>query len=463
MTRTPPCLPADDLATLAARLRDGALDARALVEACLAADRHEAFCVRADDPARRQTEAAAAAFRAGYDLGPLQGLPSAVKDLYGVPGLPVHAGSPRPLPPTWQRPGPVVAELIRQQSPCIGKTHTVAFAFAGVGMNSHWGTPRNPWDRAVHRVPGGSSSGSGVSVAEGSSLFALGTDTGGSVRLPAAVNGLVGFKTTRGFWSTDGIVPLSPTLDSAGVLCRSVVDAAYIQQALMPGDAIAPRPLSSLRLHQVTGSFADELDPGIGEAVDAALAALTAGGARLSDGPWPAAERAQELFRHEPLAGVELAAFIDHALPSWREDLDPLVGGRIDLSRDVTGVEYLKRRARVLELATTMTGAMDAAGVDLLVLPTVAVSAPPVAALTADRDLYYRTNWKMLRNTCIGNVAGMCGLTLPVGLDAAGLPVGLQLLAPGGRDLALLAAGLAIEAAIREAGLWHWRERLPAG
>ncbi|RMF71559.1 MAG: amidase, partial [Acidobacteria bacterium] len=212
-------------------LLDRRLTARAVTERALEAQRRHAG-LRAfvgEDPPRALREAAAAdaLLARGEDPGPAAGVPWSAKDLYGVPGYRTHAGCPRPLPERFEQPGPLVERLLAHGAPCVGKTHTVQFAFGGLGTNPHWPTPVNPWDAEVERVPGGSSSGAGVSVVTGAARIALGTDTAGSVRIPAAWTGCVGLKTTAGRWPTAGIVPLSPTLDTAGVLARDVADVAF--------------------------------------------------------------------------------------------------------------------------------------------------------------------------------------------------------------------------------------------
>jgi len=191
------------LAELGAALRDRKTTAKALAEAAAAnhdanAESLGAYKLWAPEAAAAQATAADAAFASGNDLGPLQGIPISAKDLYGVKGWPTFAGTPKAFPPSWQDEGPVIAAIRSQIGVLTGKTHTVEFAFGGIGANPHWGTPRNPWDADNHRAPGGSSSGAGVSLAVGSALLALGTDTAGSVRIPASMTGNAGLKTGVG-------------------------------------------------------------------------------------------------------------------------------------------------------------------------------------------------------------------------------------------------------------------------
>ena len=178
-----------------------------------------------EDRALAEARAADAVLRAGRDAGAVMGLPISIKDIYGVHDMPTFAGTPKEMPQIWRTEGPVVGALRRCLAIPMGKTHTVEFAFGAVGATGNWPSPRNPWDAGDHRACGGSSAGAGVSLAEGSAVIALGTDTGGSVRIPASVTGQVGLKTTIGRWSTAGIVPLSSSFDTPGTLTRTVEDA----------------------------------------------------------------------------------------------------------------------------------------------------------------------------------------------------------------------------------------------
>src|SRR5436190_8647495 len=253
------------LSDISARLSDGRIRARELTEAAQA--QHDpslnAYKAWAPEFALRQADAADAAFAAGSHLGRLQGIPVSVKDIYGVAGLPVFAGSPRELPAAWQREGPLVRALRSQLAVIMGKTHTVEFAFGGLGINAHWPVPWNPQDRNVHRAPGGSSSGAGVSLGERTALLALGTDTAGSVRIPASVTGNAGIKTTKGRWSTDGVVPLSPTFDTTGLLARSVADLAFAFEELDGRAVTSLQDLSGVRLGIAERFLWDGTSPGI--------------------------------------------------------------------------------------------------------------------------------------------------------------------------------------------------------
>lgn len=442
------------LRRISRRLAEGSLRAVDLSEATQAA--HEpalnAYKTWAPDGARRQAEAADAAFAAGIRLGALQGIPTSLKDLYGVAGLPTFAGSPRELPAAWQREGPMVRRLREQLAVVTGKTHTVEFAFGGLGTSMHWPVPWNPRDRTVHRAPGGSSSGAGVSLVEGTALLAFGSDTGGSVRIPASFTGTVGLKTTWGRWSLDGIVPLSPSLDTPGILTRSADDAAFAFEAL-DGEAVPDvESVATLRIGVAESFFFDETSPGIAERVVEAIGALEAAGASLGPLALPGCDELFDLYFKGGIVAPELFRFLTCDLPDWLPTLDPRVRARLESGGKLEAWEYLQRKARYAALGAAAIEAL--AEVDVLVAPTVPITPPPVAE-TADHAAYARLNMLALRNTCVVSFLGLCALTLPVGSDAAGMPVGLQLIGPPHSEARLLALGRAFERLFAARGIWE--------
>ena len=445
------------IAELGEALRAGRVRAADL--AAQAAANHEealgAYKLWLPERAAAAAALADAAFAEGLDFGPLQGLPVSVKDLYGVAGTPTHAGAPRPLPPAWEREGPVVRAVRRGLGVVTGKTHTVEFAFGGIGANPHWGAPRNPWSRDAPRAPGGSSAGAGVSLWEGTAVVALGSDTAGSVRIPASFTGTVGLKTTYGRWPLDGIVPLSPSLDTAGVLTRSVADAAAAFAVIDPRCAAPPppAPLSGLRFGVLEALFGD-CAPGVAECVRAAVRELEDKGASVRPFALPELEPAREVFAAGGLAGPELLAFLERELPGFRATLDPNVGARFAAVESLTAAEYLDRRARLGRAAEAANARFG--GVDGVVCPTSPITAPRLDQV-ADAEGYRTHNFAALRNTMPGNLLDLCGLTIPAGLDADGMPIGLQILAPRGADERLLSVGLAVESALGTA-----RDRLGA-
>lgn len=395
------------------------------------------------------------ALHLGQDLGPMMGLPVSVKDIYGVPGLSTFAGTPRRLPEEYQTAGPLVAALMSQLAIIPGKTHTVEFAFGGLGINNHWGTPRNPWDAVSHRVPGGSSAGAGVSLAQSTAFLALGTDTAGSVRIPASMTGNAGLKTTRGRWSIDGITPLSPSFDTPGLLARSVDDLAFAFDALDPRIASTGgrttgyiHDPAGLRVAVVDNFFWEDLDPGIGEAVEGAIKELSRKGVRVERCRLEHAETAYDVFIKGGLAAVELAAFLRMDLPDWVESLDPIVRARVDAADTIPSWDYVQRRTQFARMTEDTAQAIQ--GYDALITPTLACTPPAVDSVQEAKP-YAKANLRALRNTSIGNCLGLCAVTLPVGLDAARMPVGLQLMAAPGRDAALLGISLAVERVLGQA------------
>lgn len=450
MTTTPLQQP---LRTLYRSLRDGSVSAAALAESASQAyqtrGQHDhAYKTWDGDAAKAFAQATDSVLKQGGDAGPLMGLPVSIKDIYAVPGLPTYAGSSRRLPAEWERPGPVVSTLLNQLPVVMGKTHTVEFAFGGLGTNAHHGAPRNPWDPLAHRTPGGSSSGAGVSLVGDTAALALGTDTAGSVRIPASMTGVAGLKTTVGRWSTAQIVPLSTTLDTPGLLARRVDDLAFAFDALDPvlnpgGSAVPATPdLADLTFGVPERFFWDDCSPGIAEAIHDAIKRLEAAGARIIPLELPNTDDAYALFQQGGVAAAELAAFLHTSLPDAIDALDPNVAARIAAADDMPGWEYVRRR-HILDKLAAAAGAR-LGQVDAILTPTVAITPPTLESLEPE-GAYPKANMKALRNTVMANFMGLCALTLPVGRDAANMPVGLQVMAAPWQDARLLAIGQAIE------------------
>ncbi len=381
---------------------------------------------------------------------PLCGIPVSVKDLYGVTGLPTYAGTARRLPDVWSQDAWLVQNLRTHGAVIVGKTHTVELAYGAVGINPHWGTPRNPWDARTHRIPGGSSCGAGVSLHEGSALVALGTDTGGSIRIPAALTGTVGHKTTHGRWPTDGVVPLSSTLDSVGALTRSVADSVYFFGSVDPswGDPAAllehleDPGQRGLRIGVPRSEIWRACQTDVADAVQSALSELEAGGWTLVEVDGTLLDEAAHLYAHGGIAGAECRAFLERDLPGWMEILHPTVGRRLRAASELGGAAYtqaMAERRRMVEAAPALF-----AEVDVLALPGALLTPPPVSELD-DLERYMEVNAALLRPTSPASILGLCALSLPVGLDRAGMPASLQLVAPGRSDEALLGSALAAE------------------
>jgi aspartyl-tRNA(Asn)/glutamyl-tRNA(Gln) amidotransferase subunit A len=437
-------------------LRERRLTAHELVEAAIA--RHERFGERlhvyslwTPHYARESAKAADAAFASGATTGPLQGVPISIKDLFAAEGFPCFAGSSRRLPADpWEKDGPLVATLRRQLGVIMGKTHMVEFAFGGTGLNTHRGAPYNPWDASAHRSPGGSSSGAGVGLLEGSALLALGSDTAGSVRIPACMTGNVGLKVTLGRWSTEGVVPLSRSLDTPGLLARSVLDAAYGFAALDPALGNAERfiaksstmTLDGIRIAVDDPFFWSECDPGIAAAARDAIDALAREGAVLRKLTLPEAAGAYDLFLQGGVSAIELRSFLDQELPDWLAQLDPIMASAVLGAETLSAREYLARLGRMRSLARTAEQRFDE--IDVIATPTLCIT-PPLLSDLGDSDSYLAANRRIVRNTVAVNYLGLCGITLPVGLDRARMPVGLQLIAPAWAEEKLLAIALSAE------------------
>src|SRR5215831_8024729 len=435
-------------------LGDGKLKARALAEEAIA--NHERFGARlmaysqwAPEHARQCADAADAAFAVGSRAGSLQGIPTSIKDLFAVAGFPTYAGSPRRLPPKFEIDGPVVANLRRQLATVMGKTHMVEFAFGGTGQNAHYGSPRNPWDATAHRSPGGSSSGAGVSLCEGSALLAFGTDTAASVRLPAAMTGNAGLKITKDRWSTEGIVPLSFAFDTPGILTRSMADAAFAFAALDPflGDSFAylrgvPESIGGACIGIADSWFWDDCENGIDEIVRGAIDKLARAGAVVKEQPFPEAREAYAVFSEGGVSAIELRAFLDRELPYWLKTIDPVNAPALNNAENLSAREYLSRRLRLQTAAQSAAAHFD--DVDVIATPTV-MFTPHVLAEETGAEKFWARNRKIVHNLVPVNYLILCAATLPVGLDRLGMPVGLQLIAKGGDDQRLVAVACAAE------------------
>ena len=442
------------LAEIAGRLDDGKLKARALVEAAIA--NHERYGAKlmaysqwAPEHARACAAAANAAFAVGSRAGPLQGIPTSIKDLFAVSGFATYAGSPKRLPPQFEIDGPVIATLRRQLATLMGKTHMVELAFGGTGHNAHYGAPYNPCDAKAHRSPGGSSSGAGVSLCEGSALLAFGSDTAASVRLPAAMTGNAGLKITKDRWSTEGVVPLSFSFDTPGILARSMADAAFSFAALDPqlGDSFGflrgvPEGVNGLRIGIAEPWFWDGCENGIDAVVRAAIDKLARAGAVVKETPLPEAREAFAVFSEGGVSAIELRAFLDRELPDWLKTIDPVNAPALKNAETLSAREYLSRRLRLQAAATTAAAHFEA--VDVIATPTVMVS-PHVLAEETSPEQFWARNRKIVHNLVPVNYLALCAATLPVGLDRIGMPVGLQLIAKGGDDERLVLIACAAE------------------
>ncbi|HWK64782.1 MAG TPA: amidase [Rhizobiaceae bacterium] len=403
-----------------------------------------------EDRALSEAEAARRRIRGGRSLGPLDGVPLAWKDLFDIRGLTTTAGS-RVLAkaePAEADAG-VVQALAGAGMVSVGRVNMSEFAFSGLGINPHYGTPRNPASpEGEHRIPGGSSSGSAVAVAAGLVPVSIGTDTGGSVRIPAAFNGLVGYKATRGRYPMEGVYPLAKRLDSLGPLCRTVQDAIWVDAAMrglsVTGGPARP-PSGDLSFVVPQTVFFDGAEPGVVDAFETAIARLAKAGARIRRDTFPEFTEIFDLMaRHGALVTAE--AFVLHRARIFgpeAEQMDPRVVKRAALGANISLADFVE----TLEARTRLTRSFEARLGDheILLSPTLPHVAPLLGPLVEDEDLFFQVNGKTLRNTLIGNFLDWCGVSLPCGTGAGGMPVGLLLSGTRGSDDKVLAAAVTVE------------------
>jgi aspartyl-tRNA(Asn)/glutamyl-tRNA(Gln) amidotransferase subunit A len=439
------------LARLAADLAAGRTTSRTLVEEALdriadpAGEGKRVFVKVYAEAARAAAEAQDRLRAAGYVASPLAGIPVSIKDLFDVAGEVTLAGS-RALDdaPPAKTDAPIVARLKAAGAVVIGRTNMTEFAFSGVGINPHYGTPGNPYDRGL--IPGGSSAGAPVSVADGMAAVAIGTDTGGSVRIPAALCGLVGFKPTQYRVPRDGATPLSTTLDSIGPIGVSVACCA-LTDAVMAGEpAEAPVPISpgGLRLGVPQTVMLDDLEAPVAAAFERAVSRLSRAGARITELPLDMLSDYTRINIKGGLPVAEAFAWHEKLLERRGQDYDPRIRTRIARGREMTAAEYIRlvdQRADFIRRFDAETEAYDA-----LVMPTVPMTAPPVAAFAHDEE-YARLNIKLLRSTSIINFLDRCALSLPIEPPGTA-PVGLMVVGRHGEDRRLLAIGSGIEIAL---------------
>lgn len=383
-----------------------------------------------------------ALLRAGTDLGPLMGVPVAIKDLYFVEGMPLAAGSRLDVGEVVRGEGALVRALRRSGCILLGKTWTSEFALGGINFIQR--VPWNPLDDATHRTPGGSSGGSAVAMAAGLCAFALGSDTGGSVRMPAALCGTFGHKFSRTAFATDGVFPLSPTLDSLGTLAASAQDGALIWSVLQGAEAIAPSPLRGVRLGRPAQLFFDDLDPFVRNTIEGALQRLAQAGVQIVAIDAPEALEFETVFGR--IVPIELIAILGRERVRANLDiLDPITRARLAAALDQPATEYIDARHQLTRLRRAVAQRMAAC--DAWVMPTTPLlPTPMVECATLDAALAW--NRRALRNTRPGNVFDQCGVSLPVRAAGSPFPAGLQLMASTGQDARLLALASAVDNAL---------------
>lgn len=379
---------------------------------------------------------------AGY-VTLMDGLPVSVKDLLDVKGEVTRAAaSPLDDVPPAQEDAPVVARLKQAGAVLLGRTNMTPFAYSVVGLNSHFGTPGNPTD--ISRTPGGSSSGAAVSVATGMAAAAIGSDTVGSIRVPAALCGVVGLKPTQRRVPLTGTVPLSPTLDSIGPLATTVEDCARLF-SVIAGETYQPgklRGVEGLRLSLPNAFFLDGLNPEVSAAFERACRRLRAAGATMSDRIFDALAATADGSLVRTIQSAEAFAWHESLLSRRGDAYDPQIRARILRGRDIAAADYVRAITRRAELIASFD--RETTNIDALILPTVPVVAPTFAECEADED---GVRTRLLRNTAPFNLLDACSLTLPIHAPGE-LPVGLMLAAPSGRDDQLIDLARAIETAL---------------
>jgi aspartyl-tRNA(Asn)/glutamyl-tRNA(Gln) amidotransferase subunit A len=395
--------------------------------------------------ARAAADAADARAALGVSLGPLDGAIVSIKDLFDVAGEPTRAGSK--VLAEEAKPAEADAAIVRRLraggAVIVAKTNMTEFAYSAVGANPHFGTPGNPHDRA--RVPGGSSAGAAVAAADGMCEIAIGSDTGGSVRIPAALCGIVGFKPSRRRIPTAGAFPLSFTLDSIGPLARSVADCAKTD-AVMAAEAFAPLEplaLAGLRFGVLEGMPLDGLDNTVAAAFAAAIARLDGAGVRITHETIPLLDEMNTVNTKGGVVPPEACAIHRERIARRGADIDPNVRTRIERGCAVAAADYvetLRARERLIREMDRRLAAFDA-----LVMPTTPIVAPTIAEV-ADQKRFFACHHALIRSTAIGNFFDLCGISLPL---SAALPVGLMLVARNGQDRALLRIAAAVAELLR--------------
>ena len=455
---------------LASMLRSGETTPTALTEHFLTRIEKlngplNAFNLVTAERAMAEAKSAEVLLAAGRDLGPLHGVPYGVKDIYDVAGLPTTAGSQTLNSAPKKEESEVTRRLAAAGMIVLGKTITVEFAKGIVGINHIQGTPHNPWCEE-HCVPGGSSAGTAVAVASGMAPMGLGSDTGGSVRVPAGLSGTVGLKSTVGRISRFGVFPLSWTLDSIGPLTRSVEDAALIYQILQGEDArdestLGIRPdealvsikagVKGIRIGIPQHTFFDNVDTEVEQAVMEAAQVFRDLGATVENIPYPEAEAVTKMS--SVINGVEAAVIHEERLKTKADLMDPVVGPRMLSEREYLATDYVKMLKELKELQVSQMETLSE--VDVVLSPSARIPAMPVATVDESLAVYLNYAEQYIANSNVGNRLGLCGLSLPCGFTSKGLPIGLLLNGKPFQEAMVLRVGYAYEQAT------NWKEVHP--
>jgi len=443
------------LASLADDLENGRTSARKLVDQCIAriadpAGEGQRVFIHVDrDAAIEAAEAMDRLRKANAAPSRFAGIPVSIKDLFDIKGQVTRAGS-RALDDSRQAQAdaPAVARLRRAGFVVIGRTNMTEFAYSGIGINPHYGTPKSAWQRSVGHVPGGSSSGAAVSIADSMAFGALGTDTGGSCRIPAAFNGIVGFKPTQRRVPLDGGVPLSSTLDSFGPLARSVsccaiLDAVLADEPVVP---LRPRPVKGMRLAVPTTIVLDDLDDAVAKTFERALATLAREGALIERIEVPEFLDIGVMNTKGGFSAAESYAWHRFLIASKGDVYDPRVSVRILRGEGMSAADYVD----LLGARRSMIARIEAriAPYDALVMPTTANTPPRIADLISDDKAFTTQNLRALRNPSLINMIDGCSISLPAQREGE-VPVGLMLAGAGGSDRRIFELAAGMEDAIR--------------
>ncbi|MDF1793938.1 MAG: amidase [Thalassobaculaceae bacterium] len=432
-------------------LDTGQTTAAALLEAALdrakdgGGEGARVFTVLMEDSARAEAAASDGLRKAGVPPRPLEGLPISIKDLFDVKGAVTTAGS-RVLAtePPAEADAPVIARLRAAGAVLVGRTNMTEFAYSGLGINPHYGTPANAWDRASKRIPGGSSSGAAVSVTDGMATVGLGTDTGGSVRIPSSLCGLAGFKPTQRRVPIAGAVPLSTSLDSIGPLAPTMECCARTHQVLAGETVrrIPAMPVQGLRLAVPKEFVLDDLDEPTAAAFQAALSTISMAGATIVDLSLPELLELPLVNAKGGFTAPESFALHERHILRDPDAFDPRVISRMLRASEQSAADYyalVNARADIQTRVAAKTSAFDA-----VLMPTTQRIAPPIAALEADDAAYGSANMAMLRNCSVGNFLDRCAATIPI-QEQGSAPIGLMIMGETLADDRILAISLGLE------------------
>jgi aspartyl-tRNA(Asn)/glutamyl-tRNA(Gln) amidotransferase subunit A len=446
----------ETLEGLAQQLEDGKTTSRDLTEACIAriedgaGEGERVFLATDPEGALATADFMDAQRRAGRAPSRIAGIPVSLKDLFDVAGEVTGAGSTilRSNEPA-RADAACVARLRAAGFVFMGRTNMTEFAYSGVGLNPHYGTPKSVWDRGNGRIPGGSSAGAAVSVADGMAYMGLGTDTGGSCRVPAAFNNITGYKSSTGRVSKDGVFPLSETLDTVGPLANTVQCCSTID-AMMAGDRdsdLAPRDPSTLRFGILQHVAMDAMEPEVATAFDATIKTLGKAGVVFSEVPFPDLTELPTLNARGGIAACEAMDVHAAMLERHGDEYDQRVRTRIMSGLNVTGPELVgiyRRREEMIEKFASLCS-----GLDGFILPAVAILPPLISDVDND-ERYGPLNFLCLRNTFLGNFLNSCAISIPMTARAEA-PAGVMIMRPWGQDDELFDAAASIEAILHKA------------